>query len=107
MSAAELGENVVKCQHAHVIKYADLNCEEYAQEFSYITQISRNEQVWIDSFIQQVMCADNMPSEKYAEFSQIPNPKINVCAEILVSIYCQQKQKIDLMNTEFSLKFID
>lgn len=53
------------------------------------------------------MDADGVPSEKYAEFGLIPKPEINVCAEILVSIYCQQKQSIDLMNTEFSLKFID
>lgn len=51
MSSAEPNCDV-NCQHAHVIRYADLDCEEYAQEFSYITGSSRNEQVWIDSFIQ-------------------------------------------------------
>lgn len=47
--------------------------------------------MWIDSFIQQVMSAENMPSEDYAKFGLIPKPTINVCAEILVSIYCQKK----------------
>lgn len=35
------------------------------------------------------MEADGLPSEKYAAFGLIPKPSINVCAEILVSIYCQ------------------